>query len=239
MKPIAFALCALAAIGAAQTPQDDRSRERIRSAYEDIRTRGDFSLTLWGTDRGPGRTDNLRCYLYWRQPEESAPKLEILSYRNDVLTQRIVGDGTTFWSHDLLRNQYSAFSYTRSANDPMRKLLDLAGSTVRGPEAHGVRVLREIVGGLPTQWRALPVQPSEDAQGDITYQLGDPVRRWTFFDLEPLDFGGSRLTSVKFYEATPVGNRKRELNLTLMSGTLEPDHPFTFKAPPGARSVRG
>lgn len=250
MKHFALALCAVTAVASAQTPEDDRARGRISQAYEAIRSSGDFSLSISGTDSMPGRTDDLRSDLFWHVGDDNVPRVEVLSYRNNSLTSRIVGDGQILWSYSPVRNEYSTYRYVTSGRDPIVLLLNALGSAARGHEAYAVRTLREIQSVMPPRWRplagAVPMDrnagPYDEPDEDVLYRLGDPVRRQVFYDLQAPASDGSTgwtLFALYFYDLTRMGSRNRELNLTLVRGTVEPDRPFTFVPPARARPVRG
>ncbi len=194
-------------------------------------------------------------------------KLESTEYANQVLRSRTVGDGTTLWAYDVLRNEYNATRYG-SINSPTQPadyfqvLLQGYGSHSKGPGSFPARLLREVYGGGFAQFKSWLISPNEQIVGNgqiaadpvaatgrtyvgtpdtrfVIFWVGAPATRSAVFEIYR-DPNNPIDTLVRIYYAdlSSVGTNARLVEWQM---SIQPTTPaannFIFIPPAGARSI--
>lgn len=208
-----------------------------------------MQITLDGTEQIGDKITTLRTVAYWFQDiEDGRPmsKLEISGYVDGTRTFRIVGDGTTAWAYDMVRNEYTANRYGNfsGAQPPtyVNALFSTLKSVIRGQHAYPLRLLTETYSGEVARYTTwAPGTTVEDNGQTVRYELGDPVRRRLEFWYHPL-VPNTVIDHVDFYDKVSLGSRTREITWSMTISSFDialEEDPFTFVPPAGSRAVSG
>ena len=160
VKSLLAALClALSVLTLAQS--DDVAR--IQTAYQNLRQFPGVDLQVWGSEKLGSQTTDLGAIIEWPWNEtamQPLQKITMREYRNGAQVHRTVGDGTTLWSLNLLRNEYIAHNYgVYNGVQPGEYRLDLLqhfNSLSKVPANYAARLLREIYGDVDPAFRSWP-----------------------------------------------------------------------------------
>lgn len=233
----------------------------ITEAYSGLRASPALFLGVEAQEQIGTRRGITRSALYFQGG--NLWSLELLEEANNVLQRRSVGDGTTFstWRPGL--NEYMSSVYgSWSGNLPenyRNNLLQAVSQVTSGPATYLTRLLREIVGGEYSEFRAWipgaseyvlqqgnqPVTdpitsrrflPGQDVEF-VGYELGTPVRRTVVFERTRVQ-GVWTLSHIYLGEVSTSGNQPRTLDW-VFSATAEAvsSGNFQFRAPAGAKAV--
>jgi len=139
-----------------QTATPDPNDPVFQNAWSQLAQEQQLYLQLAGTVTYHGKQTVLGTDLYWSSTvsgtgatASTTYQVDIESHTNGVLTKRIVGDGNTLWSYDMLLHQYSATSYggTPGLARPTNYLLNLLESLnllTMSNDAYLTKLLRQI-----------------------------------------------------------------------------------------------
>jgi len=167
-----------------QYPWLTAQEQGIESAFAQLRADNEVMLALNGTDQVGPKTTALysNAFFQWDPLNpDSFAKAEINDYVNNAHLRRIVGDGTTLWSYDFLRNTYSTFiygSYTGGQPSGFRSnMLEELSTSSQASTVYLARMLKEIFSGkaaIYTTWLpgATVTLVSKSSQ---TTSMKDPV----------------------------------------------------------------
>ncbi len=218
---------------------DDWERA-ISSALLPVRMSGNLILHLEGTELIQGKYAPVQCDLFLSsQIVDDKPfvQIELTTFLNNKLSDRIVGDGTTLWVYNNRTYEYSAQNYGSYSGKPgpnyQRNLFNAVHGAARGFAAYPARLVKEVFSGVNPEFRSwMPGSPGYTILGGQTYR--DPVwpdrvyspvpteQVWLFLN------GGRRslaltvdtsttntVTSIQFCESFKSGNQPRLSEWTL------------------------
>lgn len=132
-------------------------------------------------------------------------QLELTSFVNRKISDRIVGDGTTLWIYNCRTFEYSATAYGtysgKIAPNYLRDLLLMVYSGARGSASYPARLLKETFSGDNVEYRSwMPGSQAVSITGGQVFQ--DPIwssKRYTPTPKEQVwQFTGSPLRSMAF-----------------------------------------
>lgn len=181
LSSVAFAIATLLS---AQGVTADPNLPALQNALTAYSTQPTLFIQLNGSISYRGKTTQLVTQLYWNSTTTGTTQTlqaDLESYSNGVLIKRVVADGDTVWSYDMLLHQYSATPYggTPGLVRPETYQVDLLNNLnlfATGNDGYIAKLLRQIytivtVNGLPTS------NYTSWMPGIASYQLlqGQPV----------------------------------------------------------------
>lgn len=177
------AAAALSTLAIAQT--DDVAR--ITDAYQNLRAFPGIDVQVTGTQTLAGGSTDLSSTIEWPWDETATTpqqKMSAREYRNGSEVARTVGDGTTLWSLNELKNEYVAHNYgSYSGAEPTQYRLDLLqhfnwGS--RLPANYAARLLREVYGDGSPVFRSWAPRATVTVLVDGQPAQQDPITKRTY-----------------------------------------------------------
>lgn len=225
------------------------SEEPIQHAFEAYRAHGGLQATLEGTQQIGEDTTTFKTVAFWFQDiEDGRPmsKVEIVGYVNGQMTYRFVGDGTTAWTYDPVRNEYSSARYGNySGAQPANYVNALFSSLkplMRGQAGYPLRLLSESYSGEQARYTTwLPGTAVENTGDVVRYMLGNPVHRRLEFWYSYIA-PATQLTKVDYFDEVSFGGTPRTINWTMKMVSFDialDEANFKFVPPAGARAVVG
>lgn len=246
-------------MGSAQT-----AGKALQQAFEALREETSIFARLTSTEVRFSQTTNILNDLWFRQTQDAKgnplAQLELREFKNGEPNRRIVGDGISRWTYDLLRKEYSVSRYgNESAYDAAKYLpglLQKFSSSLQGTQSAMGRLLKDVYGGdtvRVSDW--LPNATPEL----LVYATADPVNPLrTYVPTETdayilLARPGVRNRSYCFHLAeTPSGtwavkqiffaeSYKDQLavdwTMDIYTGAIPADANFVFTPPASARPI--
>lgn len=235
-------LLALIAVAAgpllqAQIPPQFPEEARIQAALAKLWTDDSIFLELNGSETIAGNTTRMKTQIWWKSEFDGTGRqtvrMQVLQHQNDVLVQRIVGNGDALYnynvrSHEYSVSQYGGFGGTRP-EFYVRDLLNFSNMVAKGQDAWGTKMLRELFGLGRESYRSwMPgIRPSELPDGryedpvwnerayvtnpttDYLLYNGSPRRSIAFELVDDPPSDVYRLSAIYFAERGKVGNKNR------------------------------
>lgn len=240
----AIVLVACASI--AQSPAPDQT---IQTMFDGIRAHPGLRLTLTGIEAvGDASTPYNAVATWFQSVEDGRPvtRFEMIGTRNSVPQFRIVGNGTTLWAWNAVRNEHVAARYGNyrgsQPTDYMSRFFSALDTMVDGHAGYLARLLSETYSGEAAHYRTwMPGTTAIDTTQAIQYMLGVPIRRrmeFWYSEVAP----GVRLDKIEYFDSKPVGFVSREIEWTLTPQSFDiilPDANFEFVPPAGSRPLAG
>lgn len=185
MQIAALAL-GLASLMSAQGAVADLNEPVIQDALTKFAFNQSLFLQLNGSITYRGKVTPLVTNLYWntiRSGSRQTLQVDMESYSNGVLIKRIVGDGDSLFSYDLLLHQYSATLYGSNNPTQVRRdtyqvdLLNALNLEANGNDGYLTKLLRQIFTIVPTAGGGLASNFTSWMPGVPTFHLlqGNPV----------------------------------------------------------------
>lgn len=267
----AFIGIALAAGAAAFAQVLSPGETRVNTAFSSMRSEASIWLRLTGTDTIGSTTANLLSDTFWTSGFDSFGqpfgKLECVETRNGMLEWRTVGDATTLWSYNALKNQYNATTYGTLSGGAqptsyMQTLLQGFATHSKGTTIHIGRFLREVYAGgfalfrpwlIGSQERILiggmtmqdPVlgstrtYTSTPTTAFVVFWVGNPATRSLAFELDDDPSStGVPIRNIFYADASQVGGSARLLEWRMAVQRNAPSTGnFLFIPPTSSRAV--
>jgi len=266
------ALAALLACASALTLAQTDDVNRINTAYGNLRQFPGIDLQVWGTQKIGGQNTDLGALIEWPWDEanpQPMQKITVREYRNGGLINKTVGDGTTLWSLNLLKNEYVAHNYgTYNGAEPDEYRLDLIqhfNALSHVPANYAARLLREMYGATDPAFRSWvpgatvtvvndtgtpktdPVTnrvytPVPNSKDYVMYELSGPVNRSVVFErtMQTMPDGSQGWCLSDVYVGEASPSTSLDLDLTTTALTTAPsDSDFAFIPPIGAKPIEG
>ena len=270
-KMKALAILPLALISSFALAQTD-DVNRINTGYQNLRQFPGIDLQVWGTEKTGGQTNNLGATIEWPWDEtQSQPlqKIIVREYRNGGLVTKTVGDGTTLWSFNPLRNEYIAHNYGSYngalPGDYRLDLLQHFNSLSKLPAIYAARFLREMYGSTDPAFRSWvpgatvtvltdtsapqndPITnrtyaPAPNARDYVMYELNGQTKRSVVFERTQTNVSGfpSGWCISNVYVAEQDAVHTLDFALTPTALTeTPPDSDFAFAPPIGSHAIEG
>jgi len=238
---------------------------RIETAYQSLRQFSGIELQGSGNELINSRATNLASDIEWPWDENATlpdQKISVREFRNGSQISKTIGDGTTLWSLNLLRNEYVAHNYgSYIGTEPSDYRLDLIqhfNVLSKVPANYSARLLREVYGGVSPAFRSwvpgatvtvlsTTSSPQTDPITGRTY-TPTPTKDYVMFELSgetnrsvvfersniALPDGSNNwcLANVYIAESASAGNYKLDLPLTPSPLTQAPPDSDFAFAPP-------
>ncbi len=141
--PLALLLLLGETLAQAQTPEN-----LIQVAFDKIRSQRSLFMRLEGTEQIANKQHHLMVDAFWDtipEGEKIVSKVQVVSYKDDVQTYRVVGDGTSLWNLDLALNEYSVNLYgsysSKQPDNYQEVLLQSLVAGVVGPASFSLACL--------------------------------------------------------------------------------------------------
>ncbi|MBS1722226.1 MAG: hypothetical protein JSS66_04380 [Armatimonadetes bacterium] len=174
------------------------------------------------------------------QPDSDRVKIELITYEDGKLVNRMAGDGTTIWIYDERSKTYSSSAYTDSEGALKQDWKHTFFGTLRlrasGATAFAVRFLDDIYGVGPAlgEWRPwIPTATVTRVDKTVVCDATNPTANSTVYSFNGDDQTGWDLIGASFTQ--PAQNRS--WSLTVDPGHLPSDIDFRFVPPRGAKPV--
>ena len=159
----------------------DQWEQAITSALLPLRLSGSVVLHLEGTEFIQGKYAPVQCDLFLSTmivDEKPFTQIELTTFLNNRLADRIVGDGTTVWVYNNRTYEYSAQNYGayggKVSPNYNRDLFNMVHASARGFAAYPARLIKEAFGGVTPEYRGwMPGLAGYTISGQQAYR--DPV----------------------------------------------------------------
>jgi outer membrane lipoprotein-sorting protein len=246
-------LIAIVAAAAAADTGDDV----VTSALTSLRSSSWFHVTLNGTQTLGSTSNTFKTDLWWQcigtGTRNAYCQVECTEWWNDKQTAQTVGDGTSMWAYDAVRNRYTVATYgaygtvslpanyvyaaveafkatSKGATEYLAKLLcdTFAASTVRLTPWMKPRVAGETL-------------QTDVETGYVAYEIGTPPYRWVQFNVSQNASGNYVLGSIGLQDQTTIGSETQTTTwtATIDTSTTPPSGIFNFTVPAGAKEITG
>lgn len=267
MKRLMLPACVMALLPALVGAQSEAQRA-VDEALGNLRSASSLWLRLDANETTGSNTRARAIHTFWARsfdPQgQMVAKAEMRDFDQGALATRLVGDGLTFWRHDVKANTYSAKRYgAYSGGVPPTYLQTLLQGLTSASEGHGTylaRLLKETYGSsgahfsgwvpadlgpvlLTSGSRNDPVFPSRtytatpEREFAMFYAQLPGAERSLVFELDTSS--GRRLLAIYFAERDTVGRlgRLREWTSTVWPNILPAGVTFEFAIPAGATPI--
>lgn len=256
-----FALfCAATAFS--QLSTDESS---VLAAYQKLSENPSVLVQADGTEVYRNKTVHLRTIASWSYDAASTPvmaRLEVRTFQDDVLTQRMVGDGENFYAYDLARHEYSVINYGGyggRTDDYRSKLVQLANQSATGQSRYVLQFLNDAVSLGGARYRSWIPGSVPVVLPDGSNQ--DPVLNWRqYVDTSDTTFlmyyaapkrsivvrldedsttGIPTLGQIYFNQSDQIGKNVRETDWTMSPIGGDGLFDLSLFAPYAAGEIRG
>jgi hypothetical protein len=259
--PLRTLLCttavALVGLVSAQSQLGAVGDPDVQAALTNLRQQPNIFLRLQGTVTTGNVSHLIDCDQFWSQSTgaSSVPLVqsELLEYQDNKLVGRLVADGTTVWTYNLIAREYQSGLYGRydTGPAPANYLRDVLAIMRSGANSYGsftTRLLDQTYSGMqPTYQTWLPgatvtetTNPNDPTKFDVVYTLGNPARRQVIFHMSTAT-NQTELLSIDYQGVSTVGAQSRVITWTLTPYTVIPSsanfQAYAYSQIPGWRIV--
>lgn len=227
-------LISIALTATAVAHANDAWEQAINQSLWPLRMTSNFALHLEGTEWINNAYAPIQCDLqYTTRLDGNRPisQVQLITYLNGRVADRIVGDGTSLYVYNCRTYEYSATRYGSYDGKPtanyQRDLILLVSAAARGSATYPARLFREVFSGDAVEYRswAPGAKPfgivngmsiKDPIQSKRVYQPSPAEQVWQFTSSgrRSLAFtvgvsNGYELSKIEFYEAFKIGSNNR------------------------------
>lgn len=248
-----FSLAALCGTALAQTQgQDFTARQIMAEALGQLRMQTAFSVQMTGNETFDKVIVPTYVVAGFQRGALNATQtawLEVRTYRDNVLTHRMAGDGENLWAWTARTNDYASSAYQAigdSRSDFLSRLMSSSARWTSREADFAVRLIADIYLGSSAQverwspWIGMPTTTTvEIAERACTIYLGQSAQNaWLRYDLTRSEEGQPwQLVSVSYERQTVIKKKPEVITWTaeILPGVVPNDVSYTFLPPNRAR----
>ncbi|MDR3689489.1 MAG: hypothetical protein P4L46_08935 [Fimbriimonas sp.] len=195
------------ALQAPTAGQPDVNETTFQTVFSQLASNETLFLQLNGAVNYGSKITPIISTLAWSTSTSGAKpiaQLELQEFTNGVMMKRIVGDGDTLWSYDMVAHTYSATSYggsgsTRPTDYQQDLLSDLNWATT-GQTAYLAKLLRQVYSTTGTFISWMPGVRSQNLPQNVP--VNDPINPYQSYSPTANDwfylYNGSPKRSIVF-----------------------------------------
>ncbi len=232
------------------------ARAMMGSAMQELIGNENLRFALTGTEKYGNQQTSLSEGIYlrnWFDGTRRQIQLDMQIGRNNILDERITGDGTSLWMWKPAKKEYGCINYGNfEGGQPdryARNLCQLIDVEARGHAALPARLIHQAFGNtdagvsLPQDrlWAPWPAMADITIDGiDVVCTVGNPATMEVRYELQQLGQNKFKLVGIDYYELAAMGAKQRETNWHLDIVRLNqviPPEAFKFIPPAGAKAV--
>ena len=197
----------------------------VENALTNLRQQDSLFLRLQGTVTVGNAAKAITCDQYWSRTTDTKGnpfvQSELLEYQDSRLNARVVADGATVWTYNLLTHEYQSGLYGRydTGPAPANYLKDALAIMRAGADGYGsfnTRLISQTYNGTQATYQTwIPgatvtevIDPANSALFDVVYTLGNPVRRQAVFHLTTVN-NLTELLSIDYRDVSTLGGQPR------------------------------